>query len=205
MPYSDMNIDLFCEKTASSSPAPGGGGVSALCGALAASLCSMVCALTQDKAKFAAFEENTRMCAKKAEALRLRLLGLIDGDAEAFLPLSRAYSLPKNEPGRAETMECALMTAAAAPMEMLRLCAEIAGICAGLKGKSSTLAASDIGCAAALAGAAMKSAAINVRVNTRLMNDRKAAAALDSEAEALLREYLQLTEDVYESIWSTLA
>ena len=205
MPYSDMNIDLFCAQAASSSPAPGGGGVSALCGALAASLCSMVCALTQGKAKFAAFGKNTRECAEKAEALRLRLLELIDGDAEAFLPLSRAYALPKDAPGRDETLESALLTAASAPMEMLRLCADIAGLCARLEGKSSTLAASDVGCAAALAGAAMKSAAMNVRVNTRLMKNRDAAAAIDDETEALLNKYLPLAEGVYEKIWSALS
>ena len=83
-------IAAFSEALASGAPTPGGGGACALAGALGAALGSMVCALTSGKRRYADVEEDIQRIASRMEALRQRLLALIDADAEAFLPLSRA-------------------------------------------------------------------------------------------------------------------
>lgn len=202
MTYHNMKTNEFCTLLASSSPTPGGGGASALCGALAAALCSMVCLLTSGKEKYAEFEENTIAAAKKAEGLRSKLLSLINEDAEAFYPLSRVYAMPKTDPERAVKMEAALLSAALPPLEIMRCTAEIIELCAQLYGKSSVLAASDIGCASALAEAALKSAVMNVKVNTRLMKQREKADELDEEAAEIMERALALSRKTYDHVWS---
>ena len=114
MKFKDMTVSAFAEALASKAPVPGGGGVSALVGALGASLASMVGNLTSGKKKYAQYEGEIQSILTKAEELRVLLLALADADAEAFEPLSRAYSIPKDAPDRTAVMDAALRTAAQA-------------------------------------------------------------------------------------------
>ena len=123
--YIDMPVSEFTAALASSSPAPGGGGASALAAALGASLGCMVGELTVGKPKYAANEPRLRELIAEAQSLRERLLTLVDADAEAFLPLAEAYRLPKDAPDRGAVMEKCLADAAAVPMEILD--AELSG------------------------------------------------------------------------------
>ena len=111
--YIDMPVSEFTAALASSSPAPGGGGASALAAALGASLGCMVGELTVGKPKYAANEPRLRELIAEAQSLRERLLTLVDADAEAFLPLAEAYRLPKDAPDRGAVMEKCLADAAA--------------------------------------------------------------------------------------------
>ena len=95
MDFSSMSCSDFVNVLASSEPVPGGGGASALVGAVGAALGSMVANLTIGKKKYADVEENMRECLQKAEDLQSRLLDLIRQDAEAFAPLAAAYGMPK--------------------------------------------------------------------------------------------------------------
>ena len=117
----ETSCRAFAEALASKAPVPGGGGASALAGSLGAALCSMVGNYTLGKPKYAAVEADVRAILEEAERLRTRLLNLVKEDAAAFAPLSRAYGIPKDDPGRGEIMEQCLRDAAAPPMEMLRL------------------------------------------------------------------------------------
>ena len=93
----------FAEALASKASVPGGG-AAAMAGALGIALCSMVGNFTTGKKKFAAVEEDVQRMLAEGEALRIRLLELVDADAEAFEPLSRAYSIPKDDPTRPQIM-----------------------------------------------------------------------------------------------------
>ena len=88
----------FIDKLASADPTPGGGGACAYCGALAAALGSMVGNLTVGKPKYAQVEERVKETLGELEALRVRLLELIDEDARAFAPLAAAYGMPRSTP-----------------------------------------------------------------------------------------------------------
>ncbi|MBR0094824.1 MAG: cyclodeaminase/cyclohydrolase family protein, partial [Synergistaceae bacterium] len=105
------SCERFSELLAEKLPTPGGGGAAAYVGALSAALCSMVGNFTLGKKKYAEFEEDVKEILLKAERLRLRLLSLVDEDAQAFSPLAEAYALPKDAPRRDEILEKALLNA----------------------------------------------------------------------------------------------
>lgn len=200
----EKNIDKFLEALASSAPTPGGGGAAALCGALGIALGNMVGSLTLGKKKYADVQEDIAALNSRAEALRADFVALIDADAAAFAPLSRAYGIPKDDPARAEIMEAALKRAAEPPLEIMRKCAEALDVIADYAAKGSALAISDAGCAAALAIAAMKAAALNVRINTKSMADREAADKMNAEAAGLYEKYEKEAEEIYQNVYGRL-
>ena len=201
-------IAAFSEALASGAPTPGGGGACALAGALGAALGSMVCALTSGKRRYADVEEDIRRIASRMEALRQRLLALIDADAEAFLPLSRAYGMPRGtqqeRAARDTVMEAALVRAAQPPLDIMEVCAEAVALHAELGEKGSALAISDVGVGAALSRAALQGASLNVFTNTRLLRDRQRAATLDARAQALLGEALPEADRVVAAVMARL-
>ena len=201
----ERDVGKFLAALASAAPAPGGGGAAALCGALAIALGNMVGNLTLGKKKYAGVQDDITALNARAESLRLDFLALIDADAAAFEPLSRAYGIPKDDPGRAEIMEAALLRAAQPPLEVMRRCAEAFELISGYAVKGSALAISDAGCAAALAEAAAKSAALNVFINTRPMSDREAADRLNAEANSLLHSCGLTAGEIYDGVYGRLA
>ncbi len=201
----EKNIDKFLEALASSAPTPGGGGAAALCGALGIALGNMVGSLTLGKKKYADVQKDIAELNAKAEALRAGFVALVDADAEAFAPLSRAYSIPKDDPARDEIMEPALLKAAEAPLEIMRKCAEALELISGYAAKGSALAISDAGCAAALCGAAMESAALNVKINTKSMKNRAVADNINAETNELLQKYFVLSQEIYNDVSGRLS
>ena len=201
----EKNVDKFLEALASSAPTPGGGGAAALCGALGIALGNMVGNLTLGKKKYADVQEDIAELNAKAEALRAGFVALVDADAEAFAPLSRAYSIPKDDPARDEIMEPALLKAAEAPLEIMRKCAEALELISGYAAKGSALAISDAGCAAALCGAAMEAAARNVKINTKSMKNRADADNINAEMNELLQKYFALSQEIYNDVSGRLS
>lgn len=201
----EKNIDKFLAELASSAPTPGGGGAAALCGALGIALGNMVGSLTLGKKKYADVQEDIAELNAKAEALRAGFVALVDADAEAFAPLSRAYSIPKDDPERDEIMEPALLRAAEAPLEIMRKCAEALELISGYSAKGSALAISDAGCAAALCGAAMEAAALNVKINTKSMKNRVVADNINAEMNELLQKYFVRSQEIYNDVSGRLS
>ncbi len=190
----------FLSVLASKAAVPGGGGAAALVGAAGVALGNMVGCLTEGKKKYAAVEADIQRLNARAGELRRELEGLVEADAEAFAPLAKAYSIPKDDPARAEIMEKALDAACAVPLEILEKCAEGVALAEEYAAKGSVLAVSDAGCAALFCKAAMQAAGLNVAINTRLMTDREKAAALDKKAGALLAEYGPRADAVYTQV-----
>ena len=201
----EKNVDKFLADLASSAPTPGGGGAAALCGALGIALGNMVGNLTLGKKKYADVQEDIAELNAKAEALRAGFVALVDADAEAFAPLSRAYSIPKDDPARDEIMEPALLKAAEAPLEIMRKCAEALDLISGYAAKGSALAISDAGCAAALCGAAMEAAALNVKINTKSMKNRADVDNINAEMNELLQKYFALSQEIYNDVSGRLS
>ena len=201
----ERQIDSFLAVLASKAPTPGGGGAAALCGAVGAALGNMVGNLTLGKKKYADVEEDIKILNEKAEKLRAEFLALIDADAEAFEPLSRAYAIPKDAPERAEVMEAALMRAAAPPLEIMRRCAVALSLVREYAAKGSALAVSDAGCAAAIIRGALEAAALNVFINTKSMNNREEAEKLYQEAHEILENCGDAAQEIYEDVLGRLS
>jgi len=199
------SCEEFCEMLSAKTPTPGGGGASALAGALGASLGAMVSNYTLGKKKYAGVQEDMQTLLEQAEELRRDLLKQVEADAAAFEPLSRAYAIPKDDPTRGEVMERCLRDAAAAPMEILRLACRGIELHQELEQKGSATVASDVGTGVILCWAALYGAWLNVKVNTRLMADRTCAGAMNAEADALVNRYWKTAEAVYEAVMGRYA
>lgn len=204
MEFTKLSCEEFVSRLAGKDPVPGGGGASALLGALSCALGNMVGSLTVGKKKYADVEEEILSLKERITALQDKLLGLIDADAEAFAPLAAAYSLPKETPEqqarKEEVMEAALKEAAAVPMEILRSAAAGVELLEVFAEKGSRLALSDAGVAASFAAAAMRGAALNVFINTKLMKDREEAERLNKECNALLEGPCRKADQLYEKV-----
>ena len=201
----DKSISEFTELAASKLPVPGGGGVSALVGSLAASLAEMVTNLTTGKKKYAEYEEEIQRIMKETDELRISLLNCVNEDAEAFEPLAKAYSMDKNDPCYAETMEKCLRTAADAPYHILQLCCRVVELDERLAEIGSKLAVSDAATSVMLAHGAIYGALINIKVNTRLMKDRPYADELDKKASEMIREYAERALNCYKAVEKRLS
>lgn len=184
----------FVHVLAAKEPVPGGGGAAALVGALGVALCSMVGNYTTGKKAYAAVEDDVQRMMAQAESVRNRLLDLIREDAEAFLPLSRAYAIPKDDPSRTQTLEEATKRACAAPLEMMRQVCEAIDLLVEMGEKGSRMLLSDVGCGLYLCRAALEAASLNVYVNTKALEDRAFATATEEEVNDMLGTYVQRAE-----------
>lgn len=200
MQTAEQTCQGFLDALASKAPVPGGGGASALAGALGTALCTMVGNYTVGKQKYAHVEEDVKALMAKAEDIRARLLALVDADAEAFEPLSKAYAIPKDDPNRGAVMEQCLRDAAATPMEILRLSCQAIDLHREMLDKGSVMMLSDVGTGVIFCQSALYGAALNVRVNTKSMADRAFARAMDEEADALVEQYGTIARQVYDAV-----
>lgn len=190
----------FVEVLSSAAPVPGGGGAAALCGAVGAALCGMVANLTTGKKTYAAVEDEIQQLLASTNTLQQKLLDTVALDAEGFLPLSRAYAIPKEEPHREARLQSAAEGACAAPLRIMELCAAGLANAGRLAEIGSRLAVSDAGCAAAILRGALEAASLNVLVNTKTMTDRAAASALNERCLALLAQGTAEGERIFHAV-----
>ncbi len=200
MSFVDKSCVEFSEALASKAPVPGGGGASALVGALGAALGSMVCNLTIGKKAYRAFEDDVKSILSSTERIRQRMLALVDEDAVVFEPLARAYGIKAETAEeiarKQETMEICLRQAATVPQAIVKEASECLEHLENLAGKGSKLAISDVAVGAALCKAAMEGGRFNVVINTSLMKDRPYAEALDAEVDGLVSRGKALADHV---------
>lgn len=194
----------FLSELSSNAPVPGGGGASAAVGAFAAALGMMVTNLTIGKKKYADYEEEVKAVRDRLEGLRDQLIDLVDGDAVAFEPLSKAYSIPQDDPERDTIMENALYEASVVPMSIMETVLAAAKELEILVAKGSKLAVSDVGVGILFAQAAIEGASLNVYINTKSMKDRERAAALDAKADAIIAEGAALKARIYSGVLAAI-
>lgn len=201
MSMNDMSIKDYAAVLAAKTPVPGGGSASALVAALGMALGSMVGNFTVGKKQYADVEPDIKRIMGEAEEIRLALLSCVDEDAAAFEPLSQAYKIPKDDPGRAETLEKCLRSAAAVPMKILELSCRAIELQRELSEKGSAAIISDAGTGVVFCWSALYGAALNVKVNTKLMADRQYAGELNERVDALTDKYWKMADEVYESVY----
>lgn len=194
----------FLEELSSSAPVPGGGGASAAAGAYAAALGLMVGNLTTGKKKYADVEEEICESMKKLEQLHDKLTRLVDEDAKAFEPLSKAYGMPKETEEqkklKEQVMETALREACRVPLEIMEVSIEVMELLQVLEEKGSRLAVSDAGVGILFAKTSLEGASLNVFINTRLMKDRQYAEELNQRADAWIARGRTLEQQVYHGV-----
>lgn len=194
----------FINELASKAPTPGGGGASAYCGALATALASMVGNLTVGKKTYAAVEDEVKEALIQLEEQRNKFVELIDKDAQAFEPLSRAYRLPRATceelAHKNKVMQQALLGATEVPLEIMEICAQVITTSKFLAHNGSRLALSDVGVAVLFAKAALKGASLNVYANASSMVNEAQARSYIQQADCLIEEYGALADELYEYV-----
>ena len=208
MGYATKGCDEFVEVLSSKAPVPGGGGASALVGAVGAALCNMGGNLTVGKKKYADVEEELRGLMEQVTEIQNRFLQLIDEDAEGFAPLAKAYGLPsgteEEKAKKAEIMEKCLNDACGVPMEIMENCCRAIDLIEIFAAKGSVLAVSDAGVAAACCRAALKGASLNIYINTKSMKDRKRGDELNQKCDEMIAVYGAKAEKLFESVLQKL-
>ncbi len=195
------SLFTFTQKLASKDAVPGGGGAAALCGALAACLNAMVGNLTVGKKKYAENEPEVLEILDHMAQSRLHFLALLEEDAKVFLPLSKAYGMPKNTPEeqaeKEKVMEEALFLAAQVPLSILEEAGKLLPHARRLVEIGSLIAVSDVGVSVSLAVASARGAALNVYCNTCSMKDRDMANALNVKTAELLEQIVKEGSTIY--------
>lgn len=204
----EMTLTGFVDTAASDAPAPGGGSVSALEGALGAALTSMVCALTLGRKKYADVQELAAAAEKQALALKDRYLDVIDRDTEAFNAVSAVFAMPKetdaDKAARRAAMQAALKLCTATPMEMMELAVEVLRMIDTVSGKLNASAASDLGCAVLAMKSAIQGAWLNVLINVGGIDDAAFAKEAREKGEQMLSEALPLADRLFGEIENSL-
>lgn len=202
-------LQQFMDELASAAPVPGGGSVAATTGAMAAGLVTMVCSLTLGKKKYADVQDEIRALMDRSEALRHELQDLIDADAEAFRRLSAAYKLPRETPAdvaiRQAAIQAATRKATDVPLEIARAAADVLPLCGPAAEKGNSAAVSDVGVAALLAQAAVRSALLNVEINLHALEDALYVRAARARVVALTETLDADTQSIMAKVHSQLA
>lgn len=204
----DESIQQFLDELASKEPTPGGGGAAAVMGAMGAALVSMVCRLTIGKRNYAAVEAEMKGTLDASENLRTRLTDMIQADMSVFDRVMGAYGLPKEtdaeKQARSGAIQSALKAATEVPLECARACAEVIALSRIVAEKGNRNVISDAGVAVLAGYAALKSAALNVYVNTGAIKDEAFVAERLSQLNAILTGMDISTEEIYQEVQSRL-
>lgn len=199
----DMTMEScrgFVEVLASNAPAPGGGGAAALVGAIGTALGNMVGSLTVGKKKYAQVEGEILCLKATCDNLQKELLDQVEADEVNFLPLAKAYSIPKEAPDRERILEEATVTACTTPLRIMELCCKALDCIAVFAQKGSRLAVSDAGCGAVCCKAALQAASLNVFINTKSMKDNQTAEEINARANEMLSKYCRLADEIFDTV-----
>jgi formiminotetrahydrofolate cyclodeaminase len=185
--YVNGTIKQYVDDAASSKPAPGGGSVSALAGALGASMGSMVCNFTVGKEKFKDVEGRAKEILEACEKSRLALLSLVDRDVQEYTKVTAAYSMPKEteeqKTARKEAIQKALKSALQVPLEAFRECLDVLEQLKDLAHIGNPNLISDVGVSAILCAAGLSGARLNVDINLSSIKDEELVRTVRNEIE----------------------
>jgi len=199
-PLASSTVKDFLSELASSSPAPGGGSVAALSGALGAALSSMVCNLTIGKEKYLDVQDEIKEVLKKSEALRKKLTVLIDKDTRAFNDVMKAFKMPKEteeqKNKRSNAIQDGYKVAASVPLETARICEEILDVAMIVAEKGNQSSITDAAISSIMAKAGVEGAILNVKINLGSIKDEKFVKKIRKELEEIEKDSTSKTEKI---------
>lgn len=200
----EQRIQDFLEALSSKAAVPGGGGTSALAGALGNALGQMVVNLTVGKKKYADVEVQMYELLDQLKRLQQEMVFLADEDERVFAPLAKAYSLPsttaKEKEYKDQVMEENLLAASLIPINIMKKSIEILDILEILEDKGSRMVVSDVGVGVQLTKAALLGAVMNVFINTKSMKDRRQAEKINEQANQMIIMGSKQADDVYQRV-----
>lgn len=201
-------INEYLKTLSSKEPVPGGGGASAMAGALGNALGQMVANLTIGKKKYAKVEDRMQELLIQMAALQERFLNLADRDGEVFAPLARCYGLPsatvEEKACKERVMEECLLAASLVPLEIMEKAMDMLGMLDFLAEEGSRLAVSDVGVGVQFVKTAILGAVMNVYINTKSMTNREKAEELNQKARELVEDATRLADAIYEKVLAQL-
>lgn len=201
-------VRSFLDELASSAPAPGGGSVAALAGALGAALISMVNNLTIGKEKYASVQDDVSALLKKSESLRKKLADLLEEDVAVYTKLAQTMKMPRGteeqKTARAKAMDRDLKAAADVPLRVAEACVSVMELCLPAAEKGNVNAVSDVGVGILMAEAGLRSAALNVLINLGWIKDAQYVSETRKKLNTLLEGKPALRDEIYELVASKL-
>ena len=208
MKLTDKPVTDFLDDLASNLPAPGGGSVAALSGALGAALVSMVCNLTLGKKGYERVQSDIEALCARSETLRHKMVTLLDADVAAYTAYSQTAKMPKDTDDqkavRAAAMQDALKNATMPPMHIAETAVEIMDLCMPAAEKGNKWAVSDAGVAVLMAEAALRAAALNVLINLGTIKDQEFVAEKRAHLDGLLAGKGTMRDEIYDYVASKL-
>lgn len=196
----DMTCKGFAEETASESPAPGGGSISAYMGALGAALGTMVANLSSHKAGWDDRWEEFSLWAEKGQALMAELLHLVDEDTEAFNRIMAVFAMPKTtdeeKAARSAALQVATLYATEVPLRTMKAAERVFEIVKAMAEQGNPNSVSDAGVGALAARSAVLGARLNVRINAAGLKDKVKAAELVGEADEIAASVVAMEQEV---------
>ncbi len=206
--FTSKTIDQFLDELASSAPVPGGGSASALGGALAAGLLSMVCNLTIGKKGYEGVQADMEKTLARSEEIRKKLPALLQADTEAYSQVMAANRMtrktPEEKAAREAAMQKALKAASEVPLQIAALCAEIVDLSLPAAQKGNKWAVSDAGVGVLFAEACMRGALLNVEINLAMIQDESFKAHLRAEMARITAGKSALKEQVMDIVLKTV-
>ncbi len=191
---------MFLDEVASNSPAPGGGSVAALAGALGAALTSMVCNLTKAKQGYESVQDEIAEALEKSEELRKDLTDLVDEDTDAFNEVMKALKMPKETEDQKEqrrnAMQAAFKQAAEVPLQTARKCVQILDVAYIVAEKGNKNSVSDAAVSALMAQTGVQAAMLNVRINLSSIKDTEYTQQVTTELHELLQIAMQKSTEI---------
>ena len=190
-----MDLKAFADETASESPAPGGGSISAYMGALGAALGTMVANLSSHKRGWDDRWKEFSDWAVKGQAVMKELVGLVDEDTAAFDKIMAAFGMPKGSEEekavRAQAIEDATLYASQVPLRTMKAAFKVFELARAMAAEGNPNSVSDAGVGALAARSAVLGACLNVKINAVGLKDKEKAAELIAEAESLAAKAVQ--------------
>jgi glutamate formiminotransferase / formiminotetrahydrofolate cyclodeaminase len=203
-----MNLREFCNETLSDSPAPGGGSVAALMGALGASLGGMVANLSAGKRGWDDKLQYFSDWAVKAQQLKDELLSLVDEDTAAFNKVMDAFALPKKaaeeKAARAVAIEQATKYAAEVPLKVMETASKSYDLLAEMTERGNPASVSDVGVGALATRACVEGAALNVRINLAQLKDEKFKGVLEEKVRSVCAHSVAKFKEISQTVESKL-
>lgn len=196
----EKTVSKFLDELASHSPAPGGGSVASLAGALGSALTTMVCNLTIGKKKYAGVEEEFKNLLPRSEELRRQFTRLIDQDTDAFTKVMEAYGLPKDSEDqkalRNAAIQGATKEATLIPLEVMKHTIDAMALAKAVAEKGNVNSVSDAGVSALMLHSACEGAALNVQINLNGIHDTEFVDWKRNEVSSLLKTSRTKSEEV---------
>jgi len=209
MKYATAPIEKYLADAASGKPAPGGGSVSALVGALAGAMSEMAANFTAGKRKFKDVQAEVSEKLERLALSRRDLLDLVDGDVAAYTGVGQAYGMPRDtdrqRADRQAAIQDALREALVVPLAIMRECAAISEVAQRLAQIANPNLLTDVGVSAILAEAACAAARLNVEVNLKLLRDKAFVAQVRPELDTLTQATAQGRESVSGAVGNYLS